>query len=55
MSHYEQYVLFEAWASMLLFNMSRKQEALSVPVCGEYLNCWLTWEILDLCVIYVNI
>jgi hypothetical protein len=47
-SHYEQYVLFEVWASILLFN--RKQELLSVPVCGEYLNCWLTWEILDLCV-----
>jgi len=30
MSYYEQYVLFEAWASILLFN--RKQEALSVPV-----------------------
>jgi hypothetical protein len=48
MSHYEQYVLFEAWASILLFH--RKQEALSVPMCDEYLTCRLTWEILDLCV-----
>jgi hypothetical protein len=36
MSHYEQYVLFEAWASILLFN--RKQEVLSVPVC--VVNIW---------------
>jgi len=48
MSHYEQYVLFEAWASILLFN--RKLEAMSVPVYVEYQNCWSTWEILDLCV-----
>jgi len=35
MSHYEQYVLFEAWVSILLFN--RKQEALS-DLC--VMNIW---------------